>query len=387
VRVNDTIVIISVIATTAAAGLCVANILRKKDNLVKLVGASASIVTIIAAQCMLFPSLREKTFTVQTVIGAGIISISTWMYNYFKQKHTAPDHAAEARLEFSESEDIEFDEHGETHDKMPAIDEKANNAIAPTRNRLLTCIAVIAFLAFIATQYRAALAARLSPASQQISDLDPEKIPKLTPVNDLDRYFVPHNITPTAWGTTNTSYLCIEDWSTKEAKPLSSNFQNWEEAFAHSGCPVYPIPEGGFIFHQYWKGPWRLFNEVSIEAFLATQRLGDGHRLIYWYEDGGPTEDVRTRFTEGKYGKYIEFREFNATEEAEGYCVENMPEWNNIDYIQANGMELASLSDIIRVFLLAKYGGIWLDADTIPLRDFTPMIRAGPSAVAVSSSP
>ncbi|ODQ55030.1 hypothetical protein SAICODRAFT_53593, partial [Saitoella complicata NRRL Y-17804] len=74
----------AVILATTATGLVVANILRKADNLVKLVGSSASIVTIIAAQVALFPDLREKTIQVPTTLGAGIIAISTWTYNHHK---------------------------------------------------------------------------------------------------------------------------------------------------------------------------------------------------------------------------------------------------------------------------------------------------------------
>jgi len=48
-----------------------------------------------------------------------------------------------------------------------------------------------------------------------------------------------------------------------------------------------------------------------------------------------------------------------------------------------NDMFVQSESDIVRNFLLGKYGGIWLDEDTIPIRDMTPMIRCGPSAAGV----
>jgi UDP-sugar transporter A1/2/3 len=67
-------------------GLIVANILRKKDNLVKLVGTSASIVTITTAQCLFVPELRQSTLTVQTVVGIGIIAISTWLYHLYKEQ-------------------------------------------------------------------------------------------------------------------------------------------------------------------------------------------------------------------------------------------------------------------------------------------------------------
>eukprot|EP00456_Euglypha_rotunda_P016641 TRINITY_DN15548_c0_g1_i8.p1 TRINITY_DN15548_c0_g1~~TRINITY_DN15548_c0_g1_i8.p1 ORF type:complete len:193 (-),score=19.46 TRINITY_DN15548_c0_g1_i8:23-535(-) len=37
---------------------------------------------------------------------------------------------------------------------------------------------------------------------------------------------------------------------------------------------------------------------------------------------------------------------------------------------------LAEYSDAVRVILLEKYGGIWLDADVVLLRDFSPLIAS-----------
>lgn len=72
---------LSVLIFTAATGLVVANILRKKDNLVKLVGSSASMVSVAAVQFFVFPQLREDTLTLKTFVGGGIIVVSTWLYN------------------------------------------------------------------------------------------------------------------------------------------------------------------------------------------------------------------------------------------------------------------------------------------------------------------
>lgn len=103
--------------------------------------------------------------------------------------------------------------------------------------------------------------------------------------------------------------------------------------------------------------------------------------MVYWYNDGGPPDSVRRRFQ--PFSDFIEFRELDATKEAVGTCVADMPEWNSPAYRETNDMKLVALSDIIRNLLLSKYGGVWLDADTIPLRDLTPMIRSGPSACSV----
>jgi len=57
-----------------------------------------------------------------------------------------------------------------------------------------------------------------------------------------------------------------------------------------------------------------------------------------------------------------------------------MREWMDADYRKEIKMPIASRSDLIRLLLLSKFGGIWLDGDSIPLRDFTPLVRAGPVA-------
>jgi Capsular polysaccharide synthesis protein len=416
----DFITVGAVIATTAATGLCVANILRKKDNLVKLVGTSASMVTIIFAQTVLYPKLRDHTFTVQTVLGVGIISISTWTYNYYKQLDPANEQGSYSSVSLGEPGEQE------EGDKMTTKSTVKDNTFTPTPKKLLGCILLVLCLTawtanygpnpiFTSDQVSQPPPSPAQPSddasfSETVKEPVPESIPEpalthsavptlsavpIQPavptqpalpavVDDVKRFFAPRNITPAEWGHTDTPLSCIENWVDKYADPTSANFTHWETSFLQSGCPVYPIPQGGMIFHQFWTGPWRPFNEISIEAWLATQRLGDGHRLIYWYNDGGPTPDVRRRFTEGEYGKYVEFREFDAIAEAKGYCVEDMPEWNNEKYIEDNDMNVSSLSDIVRNLLLAKYGGVWLDSDTIPVRDLTPMIRSGPSAGAVS---
>jgi mannosyltransferase OCH1-like enzyme len=57
-----------------------------------------------------------------------------------------------------------------------------------------------------------------------------------------------------------------------------------------------------------------------------------------------------------------------------------MREWTDEEYRKEIHMPIQTRSDLIRLLLLSKYGGMWLDADSIPLRDFTPLIRAGPVA-------
>jgi hypothetical protein len=370
-------VLIAVIAATAGTGLVVANILRKKDNLVKLVGTSASIVTIIAAQCVLFSDLRRTTLTVETVIGAGIIAISTWTYHYYKTQRTQRHESVAIRK--ADLEDADPDHSNITMKSEVGLQQMQigndGEEFRPTMNRIILSITTVLFLSAITGFYRSGI----SKSGKIHGDptLAGDAIQLV--VDDMQRYFTPHHVKPAIWGQTDTPYKCISDWVSREkALPYSTKFTDWEVSFLNSGCPVYPIPDGGLLFHQYWPGKWRPFNEVAIEAWLATQRLGDGHRLIYWYDGEGPPAKTRSKFQ--AYQQYMEFRELDRRVESKATCVAHMPEWTSEEYRKSNSMSVEALSDITRNLLLAKYGGVWMNADTVPFRDLTPMIRSGPSA-------
>jgi solute carrier family 35 (UDP-sugar transporter), member A1/2/3 len=83
--VHSVVLHIALVTASAGTGLVIANILRKQDNLVKIVGTSAGIVVIIFAQFLLFPSLRATTLNIHTAVGVAIVAISTWRYNHYKQ--------------------------------------------------------------------------------------------------------------------------------------------------------------------------------------------------------------------------------------------------------------------------------------------------------------
>ncbi|KAM0133699.1 hypothetical protein ACHAP3_005826 [Botrytis cinerea] len=74
---------------TSGVGLIVAAMLRKKDNLTKLVGTSISLLTIAATQYVIFPALRSSGFTAWKIMGGLVVIISTGCYNYFKD--TSPE--------------------------------------------------------------------------------------------------------------------------------------------------------------------------------------------------------------------------------------------------------------------------------------------------------
>ncbi|KAI5475581.1 hypothetical protein MNV49_001137 [Pseudohyphozyma bogoriensis] len=78
------------IASTAGTGLIIATILRQKDNLVKLVGSSACITTILLAQPAFFPALRKTTLNFRSIASVGGIAVAAWTYHFYKQVPVAP---------------------------------------------------------------------------------------------------------------------------------------------------------------------------------------------------------------------------------------------------------------------------------------------------------
>ncbi|ROW07665.1 hypothetical protein VMCG_03363 [Cytospora schulzeri] len=74
------------ILLTASNGFLVAVMLKMKDNILKVVGTSASLVTIAMTQFLVWPALRSTNFTPLKVCGSGIVVISTWCYNFYNGK-------------------------------------------------------------------------------------------------------------------------------------------------------------------------------------------------------------------------------------------------------------------------------------------------------------
>ena len=156
---------------------------------------------------------------------------------------------------------------------------------------------------------------------------------------DVARFFAPHNLTPAQWAPGVNPSRCSWDYILQNnITSFSIPILNWEENYLKSGCPVFPVPDNGFIFHFYWHGPWHPQNDVALESFLVTQRLGDGHRAIFWYNDGGPPDATRERFR--PYSDYIEFREADWDAESRGTCLEHMREWADLSYRQSLNMRM-----------------------------------------------
>ena len=123
----------------------------------------------------------------------------------------------------------------------------------------------------------------------------------------------------------------------------------------------YEYPDEKVIFHVYSeiKTPKEL---MAIKSYLATQNL-DQTSMIVWSD-----YDISDNPYIQPYKNLVEFRVYNASEEAIGTPLEGDLKLKMKDpkyYLQ---------SDLARILLLYKYGGVWIDMDVILLRDFKPIL-------------
>ena len=123
----------------------------------------------------------------------------------------------------------------------------------------------------------------------------------------------------------------------------------------------YEYPKNITLFHIYTE--FRTDKEVEcLKSFLATQNL-DKCKLIIWSD-----YDINDNPLIQKYKKYLDLRLWDAKKEAVGTILEGIPHLDAIDdkhYLQ---------SDLLRILVLYKYGGVWGDMDIIFLRDFRPIL-------------
>jgi len=124
----------------------------------------------------------------------------------------------------------------------------------------------------------------------------------------------------------------------------------------------YSYPEKKVNFHIYTEV--RSDKEVEcVKSFLATQNL-DHTNLIIWSD-----YNIEDNELIQPYKDYLDLRVYNAKEEAVGTPMEH--EHSMLD---ASDSKYYLKSDLFRLMMLHKYGGVWADMDIVFLRDFKPIL-------------
>lgn len=144
-------------------------------------------------------------------------------------------------------------------------------------------------------------------------------------------------------------------------KDLYFDYQKCQEFLASIKDVDYEYPDNVTLFHIYTE----VKNDKELEcikSFLATQNL-DKTRLIVWSD-----YDISNNERIKPYKDFIELRIWNAKEEAKGTLLEGVNHLNTIDD------NYWAQSDLLRILVLYKYGGVWADMDIVFLRDFKPIL-------------
>lgn len=112
-------------------------------------------------------------------------------------------------------------------------------------------------------------------------------------------------------------------------------------------------------FHMFWTlRPFGRKQILPIKSFLATQPTES--KLTLW-----GTDDLTENPFLKPYLPFISFRLYNATEEAKGTVLEGG------ECLQADDPDVWLISDLFRILILHKYGGVYVDMDSVFMRDFS----------------
>jgi hypothetical protein len=124
-------------------------------------------------------------------------------------------------------------------------------------------------------------------------------------------------------------------------------------------------PEGE-PYHMYWQGPFTTKQAFSVKSLLATQkRRGE---VFLWLdpEDGYPGHQQNELLR--SLAPDVSVRPFHAAQECRGTPLEGRTELME----HASPLERANL---LRLVTLYRYGGVYLDLDTMFLRDLSDLFH------------
>ena len=123
----------------------------------------------------------------------------------------------------------------------------------------------------------------------------------------------------------------------------------------------YEYPEHTTLFHIYTE--IKSDKELEcIKSFLATQNL-EKTKLIVWSD-----YDINDNPLIQPYREYLDLRVWRPGVEAHGTPLQNMK------HVLARDSKHWLQSDLLRILVLYKYGGVWADMDVVFIRDFKPIL-------------
>ena len=147
----------------------------------------------------------------------------------------------------------------------------------------------------------------------------------------------------------------------KQNSEYYKDYEACNELLKNLNLEDYDYPDEKVIFHVY--SEIKTSKELmAVKSYLATQDLNKTSMIVWSDYDISDNPHIQP------YKDLVDFRVYNASEEAVGTPLEGNIKLKMKDpkyYLQ---------SDLARILLLYKYGGIWIDMDIILLRDFKPIL-------------
>ncbi|KAI9507906.1 glycosyltransferase family 32 protein [Russula earlei] len=122
-------------------------------------------------------------------------------------------------------------------------------------------------------------------------------------------------------------------------------------------------------FHTYWRTDLAPFSErqvFTLKSFFATQNRHS--RLIMWSNGDLSTNALLASYV-ARYPGAFELRVADVRELSKGTPLENSP------LLTRNDEKAWLDGDLIRLLVIWKDGGVWVDMDTLLTRDLTPLLE------------
>lgn len=123
-------------------------------------------------------------------------------------------------------------------------------------------------------------------------------------------------------------------------------------------------------FHTYWRADLEPFGdrqEWMLKSFFATQDLATS-TLILW-SNGDLSENLRLALYLQAYPDAFELRIANIPVMSKGTALENSPR------LKTSDTKAWVDGDLVRLLVLWRFGGVWVDMDSLLTRDLSPLLE------------
>lgn len=125
------------------------------------------------------------------------------------------------------------------------------------------------------------------------------------------------------------------------------------------------VPRKTERYHMYWYGDFSSKQAFAIKSFLATQDLKKSELWLWLDAENGYSDHTNNPFL-SPFLPFLNVMRFDSGTEALDTPLEDRPDMF--------GVSPSSRSDFFRHIVLFKHGGVYVDMDTMFLRDISPLL-------------